>query len=119
MSQSTNAIKDEYVSNCNLTDQELITMSVRDLNKYLARFSKDEVAIIKQRRRTLKNRGYAQSCRTKRSSMKDDLQTRKKDLALEVQQLKARVDKITKDRDMYKSKCEVFKELEKKLQHHS
>ena len=119
MPQPVKEMKEDYVSNPNLTDEELITMSVRDLNKYLARFSKDEVINIKQRRRTLKNRGYAQSCRTKRSSMKDNLQTRKRDLTLEVQQLKAKVDKITKDRDMYKSKCEVFKELEKKLQHRS
>ncbi|EDV29808.1 uncharacterized protein TRIADDRAFT_52592 [Trichoplax adhaerens] len=117
MAQSSQGIQDDQVV-CSLTDQELITMSVRDLNKYLARFSKEEITNIKQRRRTLKNRGYAQSCRTKRSSMKDNLQSRKKILMSQVQELRAKADKIAKDRDMYKSKCEVFRELEKKLQNH-
>ena len=47
-------------------DEELITLSVRDLNRRLKNLTKDEKQALKQRRRLLKNRGYAQTCRTRR-----------------------------------------------------
>lgn len=63
-----------------ISDDELISLSVKDLNKLLKGKNKEQVMILKQRRRTLKNRGYAANCREKRLSQKDILENEKRKL---------------------------------------
>ncbi|VDM76784.1 unnamed protein product [Strongylus vulgaris] len=49
-----------------VTDEELQRISVRQLNQRLQGHDRQTVTMIKQKRRTLKNRGYALNCRVRR-----------------------------------------------------
>ena len=57
------------ISNVPIPDEELRTMTVVELNRAVKKADYDRATTlaIKQRRRTLKNRGYAANCRDKRS----------------------------------------------------
>lgn len=91
-----------------LTDEELVTMSVRELNQHLRGLSKDEIIQLKQRRRTLKNRGYAASCRVKRVTQKEELEKQKVELQQEVEKLASENASMRLELDSLRSKYEAL-----------
>lgn len=85
------------VAGADISDDDLIGLSVKDLNKMLKGRNKQEVLQLKQRRRTLKNRGYAANCREKRLSQKDILENEKREIDNDIEALQAETLQMQKE----------------------
>lgn len=81
------------IDNTLICDKQLVTLSVRELNRHLksSKLTKTQVQLMKQRRRTLKNRGYAASCRNKRFQKKGELEIQRDDEMKEIESLNAEI----------------------------
>ncbi|KAK3512098.1 hypothetical protein QTP70_030340, partial [Hemibagrus guttatus] len=91
-----------------LSDDELVAMSVRELNQHLRGLTKEDVVRLKQRRRTLKNRGYAASCRIKRVTQKEELERQKSQLQQEVDKLVRENASMRLELDALRAKYEAL-----------
>lgn len=89
----------ESVNNCSISDEELLSLSTRDLNRRIRLLSADEQRKIKSRRRTLKNRGYAQTCRTRRVGQRSELEADNERLSSELEQLRSDNKSLSAERD--------------------
>ena len=91
-----------------ITDEQLSEYSARDINRLCKGYPEETVKQLKKRRRTLKNRGYASNSRVRRLQQKNELETTKNQLQMEVQKLRQEVIEIKKQRDYYKNRAEVL-----------
>lgn len=98
-------------SNEHISDDDLIKLPIRELNKRIRHLSKEEVKKIRKRRRSLKNRGYATSCRQRRVALKDSLETQNQRLKAQLREAKEKLNIAIKDRDIYKAKCGQLQDI--------
>lgn len=87
-----------------VNDDLLMTLTVRELNKRLHGCPREEVVRLKQKRRTLKNRGYAQNCRSKRLQQRHDLEITNRNLHSELKKIQMDLVRISQERDQLKQR---------------
>ncbi|KAK3722309.1 hypothetical protein RRG08_041915 [Elysia crispata] len=92
-----------------IDDEDLVMLPVRELNRRLQGQPKSEVQRLKQKRRTLKNRGYAQNCRSKRIQQKSELEHSNKSLLQQIAELKRQLSCSMRERDYYRQRCQQLK----------
>lgn len=90
-----------------INDELLTTLTVRELNKRLHGCPREEVVRLKQKRRTLKNRGYAQNCRSKRLQQRQDLEKMNRQLHSDLQRIKVELSRVCQERDQLKQRLQL------------
>lgn len=95
----------------NISDDDLLKLGVKELNKLLKSLSPENRTKLKRRRRILKNRGYAANCRTKRMSQKELLQ-------MDKERLESEVKNLANQKQMLKIKLDSINDRYKDLQHY-
>jgi len=91
-----------------LTEEELAEMPVKDLNSLLRGLPENEVMKLKQRRRTIKNRGYAQTSRVKRTTQKTILEGEKESLGELLEKITRENEILKRERDEARIKLETY-----------
>ena len=94
-----------------LTEEELASMPVKDLNALLRGLPESEVWKLKQRRRTIKNRGYAQTSRFKRTKLRSVLEKEKGSLEGELDKYRKENERLRKERDEARIKLNAFEKF--------
>jgi len=89
-----------------LSDDQLLSLSTHELNRLLQTMSAGERRRVKERRRTLKNRTYAETCRSRRMTDQHMLRQTNEALVAEVKELKEQVCALTAERDHYREQLD-------------
>ena len=102
--------EDEIVDDSNygtgVTDDELVGLTVRELNRRLQGISHDIATKLKHKRRTLKNRGYAQNCRSRRMQQRSELEVENNKLHNKLNHALQEMSRLVKERDAYKKQVQ-------------
>lgn len=92
--------------NNHIADELLTTLSVRELNKRLHGCPREEIAKLKQKRRTLKNRGYAQNCRSKRLHQRHELEKTNRKLQMELENTRIELKQLRLELEIAKQRLQ-------------
>ena len=91
-----------------LTEEQLVSLTARDLNRICREMPEDIVKQLKKRRRTLKNRGYAYNSRVRRVTQKTVLETERDDLRHQIQQLTEKCKVLEREADQWKKRAQTL-----------
>lgn len=91
-----------------LTEEQLVSLSARDLNTICRDLPEDVVKQLKKRRRTLKNRGYAYNSRVRRVSQKNQLEKERDELQKQIAQLQDKVKSLEHEKEGWKRKAQMY-----------
>ena len=87
-----------------ISDEEIKNLRVQELNKLLRNIPWDEAMKIRRRRRNLKNRGYALTCRLRKQREHEDLMNENTLLKNQLEDGKWKLLKIWNEKEAYKKK---------------
>ncbi|XP_068722111.1 transcription factor MafB-like [Montipora capricornis] len=86
------------------SDEDIKNLRVRELNKLLRGLSQDEATKIRRKRRNLKNRDYAWTCRQRRLQIKEDLFNENNSLKKQLTDLTEILQRAITEKNAYKRK---------------
>jgi len=92
------------------TDDQLVDMSAKEVNR-LKGLTKQELKTIKKRRRVLLNRRYARKSREKRIDAQTSVCMEKENLLQQMNEVKKELHTTRSERDMYKEKYLELREI--------
>ena len=87
-----------------ISDEKIKNLRVKELNKLLRNIPSEEAAKIRKRRRNLKNRGYALSCRLRKQREYEDLINENILLKKQLEDGKWKFLKVWNEKEAYKKK---------------
>lgn len=91
-----------------LTEEQLVSLSARDLNRICRDLPDDVIKQLKKRRRTLKNRGYAYNSRVRRVSQKNTLEKERDELKMQVAQLTDRCRTLQEEKSQWRRRAQAL-----------
>ena len=87
-----------------ISDEEIQSLRLQELNKLLRDLPRDEVARIRKRRRNLKNRGYALTCRLRKQREHEDLINENTSLKRQLEDERKKLKNVWNEKEEYKRK---------------
>ncbi|XP_064394873.1 transcription factor MafB-like [Halichondria panicea] len=91
-----------------LTEEQLVSLTARDLNRLCRDMPEDVIKQLKKRRRTLKNRGYAYNSRIRRVTQKNGLEVERDDLQTQLTQLAERCKLLEQEAKQWKQRAQAL-----------
>ena len=91
-----------------LTEEQLVSLTARDLNRICRDMPEDIVKQLKKRRRTLKNRGYAYNSRVRRVSQKNALEDERDTLQQQLTRLTEKCKLLERESEQWKKRAQAL-----------